>query len=81
MRGKVKWWIPSKGYGFIQNEQGDDIFVHYTDVNLPGRKNLEEGQAVTFTLKETPKGPRATQVLPVETSGASIPNTEEISAA
>jgi cold shock protein len=60
--GKVKWWGESKGYGFITTEEGGDVFVHYKEIDGPGRKNLMEGQAVEFGVKETPKGPRAINV-------------------
>ena len=47
--GKVKWFNPDKGYGFIEREDGDDLFVHFSEIQGEGFKTLDEGQAVTFT--------------------------------
>lgn len=62
MQGKVKWFDKKKGYGFITTEQGDDIFVHHSAINEPGFRTLEEGEAVTFEVTQTPKGPQASDV-------------------
>jgi CspA family cold shock protein len=61
-KGTVKWFNDSKGFGFIAMEDGGDIFVHHTSINGNGFKSLSEGQAVTFDVEKTPKGPRAINV-------------------
>jgi CspA family cold shock protein len=63
--GRVKWFSRTKGYGFIQQEQGEDVFVHYSAIRGTGFRNLEEGDQVEFTLEETPKGPQASDVVRV----------------
>ncbi len=61
--GTVKWFNESKGFGFIsQNDGGDDVFVHFSAIQGSGFKTLAEGQAVTFTLENGPKGPQASNV-------------------
>ncbi|MCP5047271.1 MAG: cold-shock protein [bacterium] len=65
-KGKVKWFDTKKGFGFIQSEEGSDVFVHYTSIQTPGFKNLEEGQEVTFDITEGKKGPQAANVQVVE---------------
>ena len=60
--GTVKWFNESKGYGFIQREQGDDLFVHYSSISGDGFKTLHEGQEVDFAETNGPKGPQAEQV-------------------
>lgn len=62
MTGKVKYWLEAKGWGFITIEDGSDVFVHYRDIDGKGRRNLADGQEVSFSLKQTPKGPRAMNV-------------------
>ena len=64
-KGTVKWFNDSKGFGFISREDGDDIFVHHTSISGSGFKSLSEGQAVTFDVEKTPKGPRAVNVVVV----------------
>lgn len=61
--GKVKWFDTKKGFGFIQQDGGPDVFVHYTSIAGGGFKNLEEGQPVEFELIESPKGPKASNVV------------------
>ena len=61
--GKVKWFDTKKGFGFIQQEGGPDVFVHHTAIVGSGFKNLEEGQNVEFELLESPKGPKAANVV------------------
>ena len=61
-QGTVKWFNNQKGYGFISDESGNDVFVHYTGLNMEGFKTLEEGQAVEFELVNGAKGPQATNV-------------------
>ncbi|MCR5106484.1 MAG: cold-shock protein [Eubacterium sp.] len=60
--GTVKWFNNQKGYGFITDEEGKDVFVHFSGLNMEGFKTLEEGQKVEFDLTEGEKGPQATNV-------------------
>ena len=55
-RGKVKWFNEAKGFGFIEQEDGQDVFVHYSAVNMDGFKTLQENQEVEFEIVEGPKG-------------------------
>ena len=61
-QGYVKWFNDSKGYGFIEQEGGRDVFVHYSAIQGDGYKTLSEGQLVEFDMVEGPKGPQATKV-------------------
>ena len=61
--GTVKWFSADKGYGFIQREGGDDVFVHYTALQGAGFRTLEEGQQVEFTIERGPKGLQASNVV------------------
>ena len=61
-KGTVKWFNNQKGYGFISDEQGNDVFVHYSGIAAEGFKSLEEGQAVEFEVTEGEKGPQAVNV-------------------
>ena len=61
-KGTVKWFNNQKGYGFICDENGKDIFVHYSGVNMEGFKSLNEGDAVEFEVVEGEKGPQAINV-------------------
>lgn len=61
--GKVKWFNDAKGYGFIEAEDGVDVFVHYSAIDMNGFKSLREGQEVTYESIETPKGRQASSVL------------------
>ena len=58
----VKWFNADKGFGFIERESGDDVFVHFSAIQSEGFKSLEEGQAVTFSVEEGNRGPQATNV-------------------
>ncbi|MFH1312738.1 MAG: cold-shock protein [Candidatus Eisenbacteria bacterium] len=62
-RGKVKWFNEAKGYGFIEQEDGPDVFVHYSAIEDQGFKTLSEGQEVEFEVKQGDKGPQATRVV------------------
>lgn len=62
LKGTVKWFNNQKGYGFISDEQGNDVFVHYSGLNMDGFKSLEEGQAVEFDITDGAKGPQAINV-------------------
>ncbi|SOC44289.1 cold-shock protein, partial [Salinicoccus kekensis] len=58
----VKWFNGEKGFGFITQEQGDDVFVHFSAIQADGYKTLEEGQKVNFDVEEGQRGPQATNV-------------------
>jgi CspA family cold shock protein len=60
--GTVKWFNGSKGYGFISREEGDDVFVHFSEIQGQGFRNLEEGQSVEFSVEQGQKGLQATNV-------------------
>lgn len=62
MRGKVKWFNPEKGYGFISTENGDDVFVHFSAINMEGYKTLAEGQIVEFDVIKSERGNQAVNV-------------------
>lgn len=63
--GTVKWFNAKKGYGFINDEEGTDIFVHFSALEMPGFKVLEEGEKVEFEVVEGEKGPQAAKVIKV----------------
>jgi CspA family cold shock protein len=60
--GKVKWFNEAKGYGFITGDDGTDVFVHYSSIQGNGFKSLAEGDAVSFEVENSPKGPKAVNV-------------------
>ena len=62
-KGIVKWFSDKKGYGFIEQEEGQDIFVHYSSINTPGFKSLSESDQVSFDVEESDRGPVAKNVL------------------
>jgi CspA family cold shock protein len=64
-QGVVKWFNSSKGYGFIQRQSGEDVFVHFSAIQMEGYKTLNEGQAVEFEVKQGPKGYQAENVTAV----------------
>jgi cold shock protein len=63
MTGKVKWFNAEKGYGFIEREDGGDVFVHFTAIQADGYRTLEEGQAVEFDVVQGERGEQATNVV------------------
>ena len=63
MTGKVKWFNAEKGYGFIEREEGGDVFVHFSAIQADGFKTLEECQAVEFDVVEGPRGEQAANVV------------------
>ena len=65
--GTVKWFNADKGYGFIQPESGEDVFVHFSAIQMSGYRSLNEGQTVEFDVAQGPKGPQAANVRPIET--------------
>ena len=62
-KGVVKWFNPAKGYGFIQRSTGEDVFVHFSAIQMDGYRTLEEGSEVEFEVKQGPKGLQAENVL------------------
>lgn len=62
MQGKVKWFNPDKGFGFIEREGGNDVFVHFSAIQMDGYKTLEEGQLVEFDIVNGDRGPQAANV-------------------
>ncbi|MDP2559784.1 cold-shock protein [Psychrobium sp. 1_MG-2023] len=65
LHGKVKFFNCSKGFGFIEQANGPDLFVHFSGIQDDGYKTLEDGQTVRFTISDGPKGPHATDVVAV----------------
>ncbi|SER50810.1 cold shock protein (beta-ribbon, CspA family) [Gracilibacillus ureilyticus] len=61
-QGKVKWFNSEKGFGFIEREDGDDVFVHFSAIEGEGFKTLDDGDEVTFEIEEGQRGPQATNV-------------------
>lgn len=64
-KGTVKWFSEEKGYGFIEQEGGPDVFVHYTAISMPGFKALTQGDQVTFDVEEGDRGPVAKNVVKI----------------
>lgn len=71
IKGKVKWFNNSKGFGFIGREGGPDVFVHYSGVNGPGYRSLEEGEEVEFEIVQGTKGLQAENVTKLGAAGES----------
>ncbi len=65
MNGKVKWFDSKKGFGFIETDDGQDVFVHYSAISGSGYRSLEEGEEVEFEVEENPKGLSAREVMRV----------------
>jgi CspA family cold shock protein len=63
--GVVKWFNANKGYGFIKREEGQDLFVHFSSINMKGYKSLTEGDKVSFEVEDTDRGPQAKNVAKV----------------
>ena len=63
--GTVKWFNDAKGFGFIEQADGPDVFVHFSAIQSEGFKSLQEGQSVTFDIVDGPKGPQAANVQPL----------------
>lgn len=76
--GTVKWFSAPKGYGFIGRENGeDDVFVHFSAIQMEGYKRLKEGQEVEFSIEEGPKGLQASNVILAESDGSNGDEPEE----
>jgi CspA family cold shock protein len=65
IQGTVRWFDGSKGFGYIEQEQGPEVFVHYTAISDKGFRNLSPGQRVEFTIQDSVRGPQAAQVVRV----------------
>jgi CspA family cold shock protein len=63
--GVVKWFNAAKGFGFIQRENGEDVFVHFSSIQMSGYRSLDEGSKVSFMVKQGPKGLQAEEVMAV----------------
>lgn len=70
VNGTVKWFNATKGYGFIEREGGNDVFVHHSAIQMQGYATLQEGQRVEFSVEQGAKGPSAVNVVPVSGLGA-----------
>ncbi len=70
--GRVKWFNDAKGYGFVERDDGEDVFVHYSAISGEGYRTLGEGAVVEFDIEEDAKGPRATNVVVIK-SGEGAP--------
>lgn len=64
--GTIKWFSAPKGFGFIGQEDGDDVFVHFSAIQMDGYKRLKEGQNVEFNIEDSPRGKQATNVVIIE---------------
>ena len=64
-KGRIKWFNDAKGYGFIESSDGEDVFVHFSAINMEGFKTLAEGQEVEFEVRQTDKGLQAANVVAV----------------
>jgi CspA family cold shock protein len=66
LTGTVKWFNATKGFGFIGRDDGEDVFVHFSAIDMNGYKRLSEGQKVEFSIEQGPKGLQAANVIPVD---------------
>jgi CspA family cold shock protein len=66
--GTVKWFMDSRGYGFIKRDGGGDVFVHFSAIQMEGHRTLQTGQRVEFTVVQDSKGPKASRVVPLYTA-------------
>ena len=64
VKGKVKWFNEKKGFGFLEMDDGDDVFVHYSNIQGEGFRTIREGDSVEFEVQDGPKGPQAVNVKP-----------------
>ncbi|HLS89408.1 MAG: cold-shock protein [Limnochordales bacterium] len=71
-RGRVKWFSNEKGYGFIEREGGEDVFVHYSAIQQEGFKTLEQGEEVEFEIVQGARGPQAANVLRLHEGGSRL---------
>ncbi len=74
-QGKVKWFNDAKGFGFIEGDSGEDVFVHYSEIQTDGYRSLKEGQSVEFELAKADKGWRATGVRSVSDAPVGVEET------
>jgi len=66
VKGKVKWFNEDKGYGFISRDEGEDVFFHYTALQMAGYKTIEDDAQVEFMVEHGPKGPKAVDVVKID---------------
>ena len=76
-KGTVKWFNASKGYGFLSQDDGNDVFVHFSAITGDGYKSLDEGEAVEFEVTQGPKGPQASNVVRVAADAAGAADAAE----
>lgn len=68
VKGKVKWFSDDKGYGFIEQDEGEDVFFHYSSIEGDGYKSIEDDTEVEFEVEQSPKGPKAVRVVKLDAS-------------
>jgi len=77
LQGRVKWFDARKGYGFIEREGEDDVFVHYSSIQMEGYKALEDGEEVEFEIVQSDRGPQAANVTRLTKTSPSAPEATE----
>ncbi|NLO74203.1 MAG: cold shock domain-containing protein [candidate division WS1 bacterium] len=77
LQGRVKWFDARKGYGFIEREGEDDVFVHYSSIQMEGYKALEDGEEVEFEIVQSDRGPQAANVTRLTKASSSAPEATE----